>query len=175
MSERQKTFYQKSKREGKCPACGGLSLGRKVFCQACLDKKKRNRELRRIVGQCQNCSSRCLYYRSRQRPLCQDCYFRRRITCVVHRARPFKFSSFEKDKMLKALREFDGKCQCCGSLRAGGIGEFHIDHKEAQFRGLLCHNCNVALGMVEDSEEKILLLLSYLRRAPKPEVKYDSN
>lgn len=38
------------------------------------------------------------------------------------------------------------------------------DHKTGKVRGLLCHNCNRALGLLKDNKEIIQNCLSYLER-----------
>lgn len=42
---------------------------------------------------------------------------------------------------------------------------FHVDenHATGEVRGLLCPGCNVALGQVADSQERLLGLVEYLR------------
>lgn len=67
---------------------------------------------------------------------------------------------------------------CCGE---GFIMANHhkmklvVDHCHASgnVRGLLCHNCNRALGLLKDSDEVLLRAISYLRdattkRQPQP-------
>lgn len=39
------------------------------------------------------------------------------------------------------------------------------DHKTGAVRGLLCHNCNRALGLFHDSERDLLSAIDYLKRA----------
>ena len=39
------------------------------------------------------------------------------------------------------------------------------DHDTGQVRGLLCHNCNRALGLLKDSKERLLSAISYLEGA----------
>jgi len=36
------------------------------------------------------------------------------------------------------------------------------DHKTGEFRGRLCHDCNLVLGHVEDSTERLKALIVYL-------------
>ena len=38
------------------------------------------------------------------------------------------------------------------------------DHKTGKVRGLLCHNCNRALGLLKDSTEYLENCISYLKR-----------
>jgi hypothetical protein len=54
-----------------------------------------------------------------------------------------------------------GKCAGC-AVEA----ELRIDHDHVtgRVRGLLCHNCNVTLGLLKDSPERLEALASYLRR-----------
>ena len=46
-------------------------------------------------------------------------------------------------------------------------GELVIDHDHTtrQVRGLLCHPCNTALGMMADSTERLQAAISYLKQA----------
>lgn len=66
------------------------------------------------------------------------------------------------------LLDQGGKCAVCEGP-ALGKGRYHVDHdhKTGQIRGLLCHKCNVALGMVQDSIPHLLLLVRYLNEARK--------
>lgn len=45
----------------------------------------------------------------------------------------------------------------------------HVDHchKTGKVRGLLCSNCNTALGLLQDSPENILRAISYLEEAKR--------
>ena len=70
----------------------------------------------------------------------------------------------------------DGKCENPGCKRALNLdtGSFAIDHDHSCCptanhcakctRGLLCPQCNKALGMLGDSEEKAFGLVSYVHR-----------
>lgn len=67
----------------------------------------------------------------------------------------------EFDDLLKLQ---GGVCGVC-SGPSMGRGTYHVDHdhKTGKVRGLLCHKCNVALGMVQDSEDHLSRLIAYLR------------
>jgi hypothetical protein len=60
----------------------------------------------------------------------------------------------------------NGKCAICGSkeIKRKGAKYFNIDHchKSNKVRGLLCHNCNIVLGKIEDSKEWLKQALIYL-------------
>jgi hypothetical protein len=54
----------------------------------------------------------------------------------------------------------------CKSPEAGGRGAFHADHDHQAMepRGVLCHNCNVALGNFQDNEEILIAAIEYIRK-----------
>jgi hypothetical protein len=62
----------------------------------------------------------------------------------------------------------NGKCANtrCFSLLYRGKGGFGIDHchKTGAVRGILCMKCNVSLGNLDDSIEKLMGLIFYLRK-----------
>lgn len=55
----------------------------------------------------------------------------------------------------------DSVCEVCGSNERLVIDH---DHKIGWVRGILCHNCNVALGMAGDSPERLRALADYLEQ-----------
>jgi hypothetical protein len=75
----------------------------------------------------------------------------------------YGFTPEQYDSMLESQ---GGKCIVCGSdnLRHGVIIGLAIDHDHVtgKIRGLLCSNCNTALGMLGNSPERILALYQYL-------------
>ena len=56
-------------------------------------------------------------------------------------------------------------CAICGTRKPGKKG-FHVDHCHSggQVRGVLCHGCNVGLGMFQDNPERLLRAAEYLTR-----------
>ena len=55
-------------------------------------------------------------------------------------------------------------CAACGSAEPRG-GRWHIDHDHdtGNVRGILCLNCNVAIGMVGESIDTLLDIANYLK------------
>lgn len=65
---------------------------------------------------------------------------------------------------LAALRETQGGlCAACGDELQGGRLE-HVDHchTTGRVRGILCLNCNLALGYVQDDPARLQSLIVYL-------------
>ena len=84
--------------------------------------------------------------------------------------------SFDEKKA--KLEEQGGLCAGCGgknhgTRRAGkllkGLAAWCADHdhKTGKFRGVLCQNCNNALGRVGDSTETLLRLVEYLKKSER--------
>lgn len=73
------------------------------------------------------------------------------------------------DDYERMLEEQQGKCRIC--LGEGFVMASHhkmklvVDHCHATgvVRGLLCHNCNRALGLLQDSTESLERALDYLK------------
>lgn len=63
---------------------------------------------------------------------------------------------------LELKAAFTGKCHACDAVE--GTTKLHVDHCHAtgQFRGWLCRGCNTALGLLNDSPERIGKLSIYL-------------
>lgn len=58
------------------------------------------------------------------------------------------------------------RCAACRTDEPGGRGRFHVDHdhETGEVRGLLCTNCNLALGLLKDDVHRVRRLLRYLKR-----------
>jgi hypothetical protein len=64
----------------------------------------------------------------------------------------------------KMLQDQMGVCAIGGGVEVRG-GRLHVDHSHntGKVRGLLCHKCNVAIGLLKDSTEVILKAYSYIQ------------
>lgn len=78
----------------------------------------------------------------------------------------FKGLSWQEsfDKYQSMLKEQNNACEICKTkdhMRA-----LHIDHchKSGKVRGLLCHNCNLTLGRMNESVELFQAVISYLNK-----------
>lgn len=63
----------------------------------------------------------------------------------------------------RMLLEQGGVCKICGETNQSGkrLSVDH-DHKTGVVRGLLCQRCNVAIGLLVDSPERLRAAASYL-------------
>jgi len=66
-----------------------------------------------------------------------------------------------------AGRPKPGNCEICNRLEIPGEVKSRIvfdhSHTSGEFRGWICHCCNIALGHVEDSMEVLRKMIQYLR------------
>lgn len=68
------------------------------------------------------------------------------------------------------LEEQGGRCAICGSegftMAAHHKAKLVVDHchKTGKVRGLLCHNCNRALGLFKDSRDSLMKAIDYIGR-----------
>ena len=62
------------------------------------------------------------------------------------------------------LKEQDNKCKICELDQAGFHFSLSVDHchETGRVRGLLCSNCNQALGCLKDSTELFQKSIKYL-------------
>lgn len=74
------------------------------------------------------------------------------------------------EDQIKLLASQKGLCGCCGADITGkdpkGRSLACLDHCHisGKVRAFLCASCNLALGCVQDSAERLQLLISYLKR-----------
>lgn len=65
---------------------------------------------------------------------------------------------------------FIKNCQSCGDFISGKNKHIDHDHKKPKnFRGVLCSNCNIALGHLKDDTSRIVKLLVYLTNNKRSE------
>jgi Recombination endonuclease VII len=61
------------------------------------------------------------------------------------------------------------QCDACGiPFQARGKASRHTDHDHGseKFRGMLCHNCNISLGMMGESPQALRALADYIESPP---------
>jgi hypothetical protein len=82
-----------------------------------------------------------------------------------YRDRHLKQFGITTEDYNQMMKEQDYKCACCGKTEQENKKRLAVDHchKTGKVRKLLCHHCNIALGLVNDDEDILISLLSYLR------------
>jgi len=72
---------------------------------------------------------------------------------------PFSSVDFDREYQIQ-----QGRCKVCGKHQTELRARLHVDHDHGTgvFRGLLCSNCNHALGFVHDDVLVLDKLKSYL-------------
>lgn len=75
-----------------------------------------------------------------------------------HRIKCYGITEDDYDRMLK---EQGDKCKSCKEASERTLNIDHC-HKTGKVRGLLCNNCNTALGHAKDDVERLKLLIRYL-------------
>lgn len=123
-----------------------------------------------------------LYYSNRERKLSRDKHYRdsNKETISAKRKeirdnnkelfatrRLSYFFSVDIHKAGELLALSEGACDSCGDLwEPTMLRRHHVDHNHTtgEVRGILCNNCNIALGHLKESEERILALLEYNRK-----------
>ena len=60
------------------------------------------------------------------------------------------------------LKESGGECAICQRPFGGEAPRIDHCHTTGKIRGLLCHNCNAALGLFKDSPEVLSRAVEYL-------------
>lgn len=70
----------------------------------------------------------------------------------------------EQHKLL--LTQQNGLCAACKGPPTGHYGVLVVDHchESGTVRGLLCNDCNVALGRVKDDAQRLEALAHYVRK-----------
>lgn len=59
------------------------------------------------------------------------------------------------------LVKLPGQCEVCGDSKRTHLDHSHITNK---VRGVLCHGCNIAIGMVKENTETLAKLINYLEK-----------
>lgn len=69
-----------------------------------------------------------------------------------------------RDQRDKILTLQGNRCACCSGEKPGNRMGWVVDHDHVtgKVRAILCHNCNLALGLVKDDTEHLKQLISYL-------------
>ena len=97
---------------------------------------------------------------------CRKCHHERASNWQF--LRKYKITKAEASRILAAQNH---RCDCCGRLISfdepkGARNRAVMDHSHetGNLRGILCHPCNIAIGNMDESPRKCLLLHGYLTK-----------
>jgi hypothetical protein len=143
-----------------------------IYCRSCVSR--RNRDLRKknmlrkdvLVPQTKTCP-KCMtqksgtdFHKNRREndglePHCKTCFLARKRRSAY---------GVSKEWVADTLATQNGGCAVCKTQTPMGRGGFHVDHNHetGEVRGLLCHKCNMALGLFKDRAEILLKAISFL-------------
>ena len=73
------------------------------------------------------------------------------------------------EKYQELLKKQNGVCAICGKKPKDGKRGLHIDHDHDKngVRGILCHSCNTALGLLGEDIIIISNMIQYLKKGKK--------
>lgn len=112
----------------------------------------------RTIPVCKKCGAENVLARHNRR-VCRDC------EKASSRERTYTlYLGITQQERQSIIDSQGGKCKACGSDDPKSKKGFVIDHchTSGKIRGALCTQCNVALGMVNDSKERLQQLMRYL-------------
>ena len=126
-----------------------------------------------------NLAARAAKYRDNPRPAIERALRWQRENPERHKAKQREYTesgrksvsnrkSHLKRKYGLTLEDFDallaaqgGGCAICGRPDADNVDH---DHRTGRVRGILCFNCNVAIGHIADDEDRLAAAMKYLSR-----------
>lgn len=125
------------------------------------------------TGVCRTCevekplTKEFFYWRSESKTFrteCKECHKEREIK------RKFGIDYLEYHRILKSQGY---RCDICRSeLESSRYTKFAIDHchRTGHVRGLLCTNCNTALGLFKDSQHRLDSAIKYLHKHSREDI-----
>lgn len=117
-------------------------------------------------------------YRGGYRPQCIDCSrdYNNKMHHKHKHKRPYDYEQDKDNKLKRAYgisyQEYlemsdaqDGMCAICGTTDTGKRRAFAVDHCHTcgEVRGLLCSNCNTAIGSLREDLEIMQRAMDYVK------------
>lgn len=156
-----------------------LSVGRRRICKDC-ETGIRKEDEEGPKYQCDNCgqlrprSQFGMLPRNRIYPICRTCinrdpeYIKKRVNNYLKSRYNITYEIYEQ-----MLKDCNYQCPICNyehkevpekfARKRGRLAVDH-DHTTGKVRGLLCHQCNKAIGLFRESPEVLKKAIVYLKR-----------
>lgn len=154
--EKRRARYRRERGTGLCGACHNVSdRPHKSVCSKCAvthaSRRSVERASRSAAGKCPDCGADP----RPGRKFCDAC----NLKDAAWRYRT------TYDLLAQTLKAQDNKCAVCRGVNADGrLLMVDHDHETGRFRAFLCSSCNVAIGMAQDSSQRLRELAEYLDR-----------
>jgi hypothetical protein len=137
------------------------------YCKPCCVTLKREYRATDQGRKLQNEAVRKYRVKNRERLLVSEAKRRqtpahKKYVREYHLQKTYGITLAEKDQMFLDQK---GCCASCGDIFES-VKATHTDHIHGTkiVRGLLCRNCNIALGLVKDDIKRLHALITYLER-----------
>lgn len=145
--------------ERRCTQCDSTEMKTRWYCGPCGDKRA---GLIRAKTQALKGAGICITRG------CGDAAFRGYVNCEAcieskrKQSRDWRFQQYGIDaqEFTAMLDAQGGGCAVC----SGTSKKFHIDHDHVtgMVRGILCHNCNVSIGLLGEDDARMRALADYV-------------
>lgn len=144
----QKKYYYTQKKQKKYRKNNPIKI-----CYACKQRKPRTLKYFHNVG------------KSRRDGLsgyCKDC---------IRKKWKMRLYNISPEEYRQLYEKYNSCCAICGRNEKILKGSLHIDHnhKNNKIRGLLCYDCNRALGLFKDNPLILMKAIKYIQKKEYPE------
>ncbi len=149
--------------------------GKHSYCKKCMVKQRMDRYERKLKimkttethRQCRVCEEFVLFkdYSTKKNPYCKACQ------SYLGHVRNVRKYGIEPEDYIIMLKEQEYKCKICKTKTTKRLC---IDHDHSCctdnnscgkcIRGLICFDCNVALGMIKDNINTLQSMIEYLSK-----------
>ncbi len=129
------------------------NYGKKYYQEHAIDMNKQNKTYRQNNPDLIKTISKRCYDKSSKEP-----HIKKRLK------RLYGITPKQKQELFESQGSV---CGACGASDPGPKGwSWDHDHTTGVARGVLCHSCNIALGLLKDSVERCQQLIAYLNFKP---------
>lgn len=165
--------YQRGRDEPACIWCTAEITGQRPyevlrprkFCSEACRHEFRNEQRRFRTREERRCECGAKPVNKTGRPNCAECRAQKRQQQARERVlHVYGISGHDYDRLLDLQ---DGRCAVCRTREPGRKSQvFAVDHDHVtgQVRGLLCYNCNSAIGLLHDDPKLLRVAVRYVER-----------
>ena len=129
-------------------------------CKTCA-KFKPEEEFVSTVGrpttQCRPCLDKAIKYAKQWR--INNPERAKEVQAAAKRKRKYGISREAYNQMVESQK---GVCACCSGTTNGKSLAVDHNHNTSTIRGLLCHRCNTAMGLLNDDPKRLQMCIDYL-------------